>query len=93
MSRAILTKVLPATNSRPTRIKAQAERGSIVVSHDFAGPLDSEATHRAAAHALIRKFLYEDKGIYGTEETKNPWARPFVTGCLPSGEFCHVFTK
>ena len=93
MSQAILTKVLPATHSRPTRIKAQAARGWVTVSYDFAGPLDGEMTHRRAALELINRFLAEDAVKYGSDRSRNPWARPFLTGCLPSGNYAHVFVE
>ena len=47
---AIITKFLPATNFKPSRIKATCERGSITISADSV--LTGEALHIAAVNAL-----------------------------------------
>lgn len=88
---AIVTKYLPATNTKPSRIKAQCERGSITISFDC--NLGVEDTHTAAAKALVGKFVAEDAKKYGSHPKENPWNRPFVSGCLPSGNYAHVFTS
>jgi hypothetical protein len=88
---AIRTIVIPATNNRPTRIKAICARGGFTVSYDFAGPLDSMATHRAAANALCGKFIDEDTEKYGSDRSAIPWGQPFVTGVLENGDYCHAF--
>jgi len=91
---AIITRVIPATDTKPTRIKACCARGKVIVSADsVAGDevFNSEGTHRRAAYILLRRFWTEDKAQYGTPENLNPWAKPFSTGCLPSGDFVHVF--
>lgn len=82
MQQAILTRHLHATNTRPTRIKAYCERGSVLTAYDHEG---IESSHRKAIDALIRKFVAEDACKYGTEPGKNPWARPYVLGALPQG--------
>lgn len=82
---AILTKVLPATNTKPTRIKASCARGSYVISAD-----GNEAGHVAAAQALCDTFLYA--GLRrGESMAVNPWNRQRITGQLPNGNYCHVF--
>ena len=88
---AILTKYLPVTNSRGSRIKATCERGSLTI--DYPHELSGDAVHRKAAHALVEKFLSEDAIKYGQEarSSKSGWNREFVTGCLPDGTFAHVF--
>ena len=86
---AIVTKYLPATNTKPSRIKAQCARGSITVSMSYESGIDGE--HVAAAKALCSKFIAEDVKKYASDPASNPWGKPFVTGCLPSGNFCHVF--
>lgn len=91
MSQAIVTKYLPATNTKPSRIKAQCERGSLTVSMSYEGGIDFE--HVNAAKALCAKFVSEDVAKYGSHPKTNPWGRPFVTGCLPSGNYAHVFTS
>jgi len=52
---AIVTKYLPATNTRGSRIKATAYAGSVTVSWDHS--ISSEAeNYRAAAMALVTKY-------------------------------------
>lgn len=84
---AIITTYLPATNFKPSRIKAQCERGSIIVSFDHG--FDIAGNHKAAADALVAKFVEEDKARYGT--SKNPWSKKRAMGTLPSGHYAHVF--
>lgn len=86
---AIITKYLPATNTKPTRIKATCARGSLTLCEDSS----QEDAHRWVAVKLTKRFLELDEKEYGTDPKKNPWARPFVSGCLPSGEYAHVFTS
>ena len=52
MSQAIITKFIPATNTRPARIKATAWGGSITISYDFSG----DHSHTRAAQALMEKL-------------------------------------
>lgn len=88
---AIVTKYLPATNTKGSRIKAQCARGSLTVSYPH--ELSGEACHIYAAKQLIAKFVAEDAKKYGTDtETRVGWNFPFVSGCLPSGNYAHVFT-
>ena len=84
---AILTKYLPATNTRGSRIKASCERGSITISYDSA--LDSESAHIAAVDALVAKFVKEDANRYGT--ALNPWTGPRVCGGFGDGTMAHAF--
>lgn len=89
---AILTRVIPATNTKPTRIKASCERGSVTLdTGGFAVVSDRDSTHRQAAYQLINKFTQEDFEDRGEPVADNPWSRPFVTGQLTNGDFCHVF--
>lgn len=89
---AILTKVLPATNTKPTRIKAECARGSKILSTDSIGDISKPETHAFVARHLVNCFVNEDKAEYDSDPKKNPWAKPFVTGCLPNGDYVHVFT-
>ena len=85
---AFLTKYIPATDYRESRIKASCERGSIVIGypHEFSG----DEVHREAVRQLIAKFVKEDKKQYGTKD--NPWNREFVSGGLPGRiGMAHVF--
>jgi hypothetical protein len=78
--KAIQTRVLHATNTKPSRIKALAEGvPSRIYSRDYlenlAG-LDNLNTHERAAHcfALSRN-----------------WSPTLVSGGLPNGDWCHCF--
>lgn len=88
---AILTQYLPATNTKPSRIKAECERGSVIVSypHDLSGA----DCHVFAADVLVQRFQREDKDRYGTQPVRNPWSAKRIVGGLPNGSMCHVFTK
>lgn len=86
---AILTKYLPATNCKGSRIKATCDRGSITVSYPH--ELSGEAVHVYAADKLIERFLEEDREKYGSKDSSNPWATKRVCGGLPDGTFAHVF--
>ncbi len=89
---AILTKIIPATNTLPTRIGAGCARGRIMFSTTHLTVENgSDEAHRMAAKSLCDKFCAEDVKQYGS--TRNPWAGEFVTGTLPNGDHCHVFTK
>lgn len=89
---AIQTKIIPATNFRPTRIKAWCARGSITVPY-YSLPNEGgfEQKHINAALKLIDKFVKEDAESYGETKHQNPWVRHYATGCLPNGDFAHVF--
>jgi len=86
---AILTKYLPATNSRGSRVKATCERGSIAIP--FPHETDIEGAHVAAADALVSKFIEEDAKEYKTPRAKKPWGKQRACGGLPGGGYCHVF--
>lgn len=88
---AIISKLLPATNTRSSRIKASCARGSITVGypHEFSG----DACHAYAANLLCERFVAEDVKKYGSDPLKNPWAKPRIMGTLPSGDVAHVFTS
>ena len=90
MSQAIVTKYIPASNTRGSRIKAMAERDSISVPYPH--EINSGDVHAYAAQKLCEKFASEDLKQFGTPVTKNPWSRAFVSGAMPNnkGE-CHVF--
>lgn len=88
---AILSKIIPATNCKPTRIKASCARGSIIVSADNL-PGRTDDNHAIVAAKLVAKFCAEDLKNYGTPIATNPWNRPLVTGQLPNGDYAHVLT-
>jgi hypothetical protein len=92
MPQAIVTNYLPATNHKPSRIKAKCERGSITISSDC--ELSGDNLHRSVVKALCAKFAKEDVAQYGEESRRgNPWLREFVTGGLPDGSTVHVFVN
>lgn len=86
---AIVTRYVPATNTKPSRIKASCARGSVVVSYPH--ELSGEAVHSYGADSLVAKFVALDAKEYGTSSEKNPWNRKRIIGSLPSGEMAHVF--
>ncbi len=79
---AIITKYLPATNSRGSRIKATCASGSVTIPYPH--ELSGQAVHRAAAEALVAKLLPDRKA-------------PLLGGGLPDGRtvfvFDHPFSK
>jgi hypothetical protein len=60
---AIQTRIIPATSTKPTRIKAYSERGAITESYDHA--LTRDQRHHAAAKALAEKFSWKGIWVYG----------------------------
>lgn len=89
---AIITKYLPATNSRGSRVKATCARGSIIIPWEY--DVDEHANHTLAAEKLCAKFAADDFRKYGTDPVGNPWMRKLATGELPKGTgYAHVFAK
>ena len=88
---AITTKIIPATNTKPTRIKAECARGSVTISTDSIDYNGQESMHHIAARHLTDIFCNQDAP--STPIDKNPWNAPFVTGQIKSGDYVHVFTK
>lgn len=60
---AIQTKYIGPTNTRPSRIKAFCEAGSVTVSYNHS--LNSSDGHRAAAKALIQKLGWNGEWVEG----------------------------
>lgn len=85
---AIVTKYLPPTNKRGARIKATCARGSLTLS--WIHELDNEGNHIVAATALRDDCVNEDIAEY---RKPTLWNRPIITGCLPSGNYCHLLTS
>lgn len=54
ISQAIATRFLGPTNTKPSRIKAKAWGGSIIIPYPY--DLGLEAAHRVAAEALMKKM-------------------------------------
>lgn len=84
---AIITKYIPATNHKPSRIKASCERG-----HGYFSAQDHEewgSAHRAACDALCARFDAEDSAKYGS--TQRNWSKPKASGQIPDGRFVFCF--
>lgn len=77
--KAILTKIIPCTNTKPTRVKAYTEGGnSIIVSWsecEAYGERTHEQTHLFAARKLCEKMH---------------WTGELIGGGTPGG-YCFVF--
>ena len=80
----IITKYLPATNTKGSRIKATCNRGSCTIPYPY--ELSGDAVHNAAAQALVNRFILEDN-IPGTF-----WGRPRIVESIGvSGDRVHIF--
>lgn len=94
---AISSHYISPTNTRPGRIKAECERGSITTAWDHG--LGVEENHVKAAQALVEKFADEDQkrdpegSKYHTPRANSPWLRTRITGVLKSGVHVHVFVS
>lgn len=65
---AIITKYLPATNTRGSRVKATAASGlSITIEWDYA--IDIEENHTQAAKALCKKLGWTNELVSGGLKT------------------------
>ena len=74
----IKTRYVGPTNTKPGRIKASAERGSIVVP--WAAGLSVDENHHAACLALIAKFRAEDGYANNGWGTGTEWVGGADTG-------------
>lgn len=89
---AIIAKYLPATNSKPSRIKASCERGSLIASFDSGDRQDD--AFKNAVDKLCAKFDAEDEKKYGSKRGhKGSWSRPKASGQIPSGEYVFCFIE
>lgn len=100
MPQAIMTKHLPWTEKLPARIKASAERGSIVVpvgrlplaARDRRDLwMTDEEMHTYVAHMLIYKFQEEDNLKYG-QHVNHSWHHNITSGSYASCTY-HCFLK
>ena len=60
---AIVTKYLPATNVKGSRIKATCQGGSVTLSWDDS--MNTDMNHRTAAFALASKMQWDGNWISG----------------------------
>lgn len=73
---AIETKYLPYTNTKPSRIKASCDAGTIIVSWDYG--LNIEENHIAAALQLANKLGWDKEFISGELSSGN-YAHVFLS--------------
>lgn len=64
MTQAIITKFIPCTNHRGSRVKAMCDAGSITLDWEHA--LTSDENHTRAAEALAKKLEWEWNHIGGS---------------------------
>ena len=79
---AIQTRILPPTNTKPSRVKAWAWAGEITMSVHSIPREYSDDIHAHAAKILQAKLNWNTPH-YGRLES----------GTLPNGDFCHVMVK
>jgi hypothetical protein len=65
---AIITKFIPASNTKPARVKASANDRSITISYDHALSLSNAENHAVAAQALMQKFGWTGSLVCGALE-------------------------
>ena len=70
---SIVTKYMPATNTRGARIKAMCERGSITIPYPDELHQGEDA-HMSAVRALVARFDSEDVTRYGSADAAS-WGR------------------
>lgn len=78
--KAILTKIIPCTNTKPTRIKAYTEGGNSLTLSYNACDTESDgppSAHLTAAQSLCRKMQ---------------WTGELIGGGTPDG-YCFVFAQ
>jgi len=73
---AIITKYIGPTNTRPGRVKATAEAGSVTVEWEHG--LSIDGNHARAAKALRDKFNWQGRMVGGHLPQKNPHHMCFV---------------
>lgn len=85
--RTVVTKFLPATDTKGARIKATAEGvGSVTVAWDHS--LDSELNHRLAMRTLLATYHFQLQSTANTVEKRcvDRWAQ----GSIKSGSYAFV---
>jgi hypothetical protein len=85
----IVTKYLPATNFKSSRVKAECERGSLTLSYPH--ELSGEDIHVWAANQLVDKFAAEDAKRYPDSSRTNPWLKKRACGQMKDHNYAHVF--
>lgn len=67
--KAIITKYVPPTNYRGSKVKASEERQSVTL--DWSSELNSDENHQAAAKALCAKMNWHGRLVMGGMEKFN----------------------
>lgn len=80
MAQAIVTKYHGPTNTKGSRISAEAAAGKIYMP--YAHELNIDDNHEAAAVVLIKKVGWESHARQG-----------IAHGVLPNGDHVHVFKR
>jgi hypothetical protein len=83
---AIVTKRLPPTNFKGTRIKAKCAAGAITIEWDWAESI--EGNHRRAAMQLVREVDWTVKAGY-----EGQWVGGTIANCTYDYAFCLVNTN
>lgn len=88
---AILTKYLPPTNTKGSRIKASCEARTIFVPWDHS--VGEEPNHVAAAEALCVRMAEHNAKTYGTLPRGDRWLGARTYGQLPlrGAIYAHTF--
>lgn len=81
--KAIITKYLPFTNTKPSRIVAKAEGVPSVTT--TCGSLEIIAAERGWTH------LTDHQAAARLLAEKQGWSTTLVSGGLPDGTWCHCF--
>jgi len=76
--KAILTKIIPCTNTKPTRIKAYTEGGNSIIL--LWSMCDDEGRNQGQAHLYAAQALAK----------KMRWSGDLIGGGTPEG-YCFVF--
>lgn len=79
---AIQTKYHGPTNHTGSRFTARCDAGRVTVPYNHAEGI--EENHKRAAATLARKLGWAVRSTGKVES--------FVSGSLPDGSYCHVFT-
>lgn len=89
--KAIITKILPVTNTKPTRIKAQAEgvpaltfsRGALEDKLlQYGARITEENLHGLAARQLCNRYDWNTKLVSGGLPKSGEWAHCFLNADL-----------
>jgi len=94
---AITTKYLPATNTKPSRIKAECSAGSLTLSFSVCDefiPTSPAATpHERCAYALLKKLGWDDKHELASGMTKNLIAVHVLVPAKPRSPYDNAYRK